>query len=409
MAVRLGIAVERAGIRAVAMRRRQLVWRCEEPLRHESDLETTVRQILLSAPPHHRSAVALALGPAWARTKHITRLPTTPDRKLLGAIIREEWKRFFLARDVRLVMTDVRVTAPGEAWVAGLDASVVDAVRSACSSTGHTLAVVVPSVIVLGLMLDLKCLTINEGAASFELEYEHGILIAMRRLANGATHDSCVGVTAGQDGNSEPYAFAAAIGAALHARHAAVAYRPEQRVQGNSGVPAWRAIAAALAMSASGAGAIIAPGLQARHARIAAEQRLRAVADSSRHAHSVDEQLRRVTGDLVQIERFAARRRSPLVLLAHIGAALPERSALLALHIDSLGGTAVVLAQRVADVVGNLERVRELANPELLGPVTREVSNGSEYERATIRFRMAAPLVKHRSLDTLHRSQQPGT
>lgn len=90
-------------------------------------------------------------------------------------------------------------------------------------------------------------------------------------------------------------------------------------------------------------------------------------------------------------EAFEASRRSTTTLLADLTRALPKEAALVAFRIDTAGGTLVALGTRAAQVMTALEAVKEIASPEIVGPVTRETMGGREVERVTVRFRFADP------------------
>ena len=154
-----------------------------------------------------------------------------------------------------------------------------------------------------------------------------------------------------------------------------------------SRTPRWRLISAASAATLALVMAVLAPGLAARvaehraiiHAtgisRCDACSSTRCRGSRSRHIGS--RRGRRVRGGGRPVTFLA-------VALAH---ALPDGAALLALHVDSSGGSVVALAPRAAALLTRLEQVPHLAALEIVGPVTRETDSGHAVERVTIRFR----------------------
>jgi hypothetical protein len=136
--------------------------------------------------------------------------------------------------------------------------------------------------------------------------------------------------------------------------------------------------------------ALLAPGLAAIRADRDARARLASLATQRRAAALVEGELRRVTGALVGLATFDATRRSHTALLADLTDALPEGTALVAFRTDTALGSLVALTPRAAIVLGAMEKVRGTASPEVFGPVTKEVVNGKEYERVTVRFRLLA-------------------
>jgi hypothetical protein len=97
-------------------------------------------------------------------------------------------------------------------------------------------------------------------------------------------------------------------------------------------------------------------------------------------------ELRRVTAALDEVAAFDASRRPATTLLAELTRALPDGAAMVALRIDSAGGSLVAVAPRAPAVLMPLERVPGIRAPEIVGPVTREVLGGREVERVTVRF-----------------------
>src|SRR5690606_16601406 len=88
-----------------------------------------------------------------------------------------------------------------------------------------------------------------------------------------------------------------------------------------------------------------------------------------------------------EMVRFEEGRRSTALLLASITDALPNESAITMLRIDTATVDLIVMSTRAADVLGALDRMPGVVAPEIVGPVSREISGDRELERATIRFR----------------------
>lgn len=66
--------------------------------------------------------------------------------------------------------------------------------------------------------------------------------------------------------------------------------------------------------------------------------------------------------------------------------ALPESTAVTALHIDSLGGSLTVLAPHAAATLEGVAAIPIVARVQMAGAVNREIAAGAELERATLRF-----------------------
>jgi hypothetical protein len=65
---------------------------------------------------------------------------------------------------------------------------------------------------------------------------------------------------------------------------------------------------------------------------------------------------------------------------------LPTRASLLALTIDTVKGSAVILAVDAVDALPALDSVRAIDHVRISGPVTRERIADRDLERATIVF-----------------------
>ena len=115
-------------------------------------------------------------------------------------------------------------------------------------------------------------------------------------------------------------------------------------------------------------------------------ERLRAPADAISSA-------RRALGaatELVDTVETAERARArTLGQLGAVSAALPDSAYVTSLALDGDGGGGgelTVVARRSAEVTAALDRVRAIAAPRIEGTVVREVADGHEWERFTVRF-----------------------
>ena len=133
--------------------------------------------------------------------------------------------------------------------------------------------------------------------------------------------------------------------------------------------------------------AVVAPAIGARVAEHRAIAHLAAIGPLSRSAERVARDNELVTHALGEVAVFDRGRRSATTMLAAMAKALPDGAVLLAFHLDSVGGSVVLLAPRAGVLLTRLEGVPAVTAPDIIGPVTRETVGGHEVERMTVRFR----------------------
>jgi hypothetical protein len=134
--------------------------------------------------------------------------------------------------------------------------------------------------------------------------------------------------------------------------------------------------------------ALAVPPLFAVRSAARARQRLVLIAPEARKARGIERELNQISSTLQRVSEFAAERGPVTLLLARVNAALPEHAAIIALEIDSAGGTMVALAPRASQVTDALERVSGVANPQVVGPITPATTRAGVAERVTVRFRL---------------------
>lgn len=87
------------------------------------------------------------------------------------------------------------------------------------------------------------------------------------------------------------------------------------------------------------------------------------------------------------VERAERGRGRTLEQLAGLSVALPDSAYATSLALDGNGGGELaVVARRSSEVAAALERVRTIATPRIEGTVVREVAEGRDWERFTVRF-----------------------
>jgi hypothetical protein len=407
--LRIGVAVDQTSVRAVGVRFGRVLWGLETP-RPNNDTVDDALVACLGSRPGRRAfiggvllpTVTVALGPAHAQTKRLVGLPPLADPRLLARTVREHVGRFFLKNGVPLVTTTVRSDGPDGAWAAAFEQPVVVSLRNACDRSRVALRAVVPAVDVLSLGLVAlynETLIWPDGDTAVEVAWSAGRLTGVRRAAPvpGSTQLHAVPVPELASLGEGAWRFAAAYGAAIGSGPAAshtsevLAYRPDGSTRDVARPPASqrRTITAAGAAMLALTAAALAPGVAAHRAERQATAQLAVLAPRETQALAVSRDLVLVTSALGQVAAFAASARVPTLLLRDLANALPTGAALLAMHLDSLGGSIVAIAPRAGAVVTPLDHIAWLASPEIIGPVTREKADGRDLERVTVRFRWA--------------------
>lgn len=426
--VRLGLEVSRGAdgaliARALALRSGRVVWQKMARLRNDRPASTELAEFLATAPHRwwHRRHVVAALGPSFVQIKRLAGLPPLSDALAASAAVRANSDRFFLRNGIPIVTSAVRVDADGAMWGAATEQPILAALEAACRSTGLHLDFVIPAATGLGAALDSdttqppvvsghsdaesgvrSCmLEWEEGGAFYEFTYAGSRLIACQRRRPHAASTGNLGSASFGGGRVTDVSFAAAYGAAIARRRAAIVWHPIGGV-GKLSLADLRltAFVATLAVTA----ALVVPpiadldaGALARgHSRAAAVRR----ADAIRTIDSLDS----VMGELRNAATFLTQRHSVTQTLAGITSALPPRTALLNVHIDTAGGTLIAVTPSAGPLLSALERSTGLGSLELIGPVTSEslesatqgtptanasVSNQT-LSRVTVRFRFAS-------------------
>jgi hypothetical protein len=340
----VGMSVERDRLRAVGVRREHVLWGVDAELSDDTTLDASLNAFFVRLPVGRfaRPKLTVALGSTYAQTKRLTGLPPLRDERALARTVSEHAARFFLRNGVPLVTTSVRLDAAGQPWGAALQRDVVETIVGACRANRLRLSGIV--------------------TAADVARPDVGALASLGHGASG---------------------FAAAYGAAV--TPGALTWRANQLAETHT--PRWRMAAGGCALAISILLAALTPELSAHLAERRAIGHLSGVAGRNRVALRVARDNGLVTRALSEVGTFDRGRRPVTVLMAAIAHELPEGAALLALHIDSIGGSIVVLAPRAGALLGQLEHVSGLAAPEITGPVTRETAGGHEVEHATIRFK----------------------
>jgi hypothetical protein len=395
----IGLGVASDAVRMVGTRDGRIVWAGETPRDDATTLEMAVDKLLstVDVPRWPKPRVTVAVGPAQAQTKHLVGLPPLTDSRALERVVSESAGRFFLRNGIPLATTSVRIDAPGEAWAAAVDEPVVRDIAHICHRRGFILSRVVPTVAVLGAALEGDRIVWMDGDVASELSLREHVLVGVRRVPIGREHHcaAMVAVEELQTLGDEAWRFADAFAAATMSASQSLTLRPGV-IPGSAHppLPRWRLVVAAAACALAACAALAAPGLAAARTSRAASAQIAELAPARSETVRAEASLRKVTDVLREAAEFDDRRRSATLFLGELTEAIPTDAQIVALRIDSAGGNLVALAPHAAALMTNLETVSTVASPEIIGPVTRETSGGSDRERLTLRFRWSAGALR---------------
>lgn len=393
MKVRLGLAIASDTIRAVVVNANEIVWHKEESIDDSSEgaISAKVAKVMRDAPVNRwrRPAVVAAVGPSLSQVRRIGGMPAITDPATLGKIVRENTSRFFLQADTRLLTSDIRLLEPGTVLAAAVNESTANAVASGCTAAGFRLAALVPAAVAIGSALEGDDLCWRDGPAAVRVQLHGGKLVALRpiRAQMVVAELRCRPALAAIEGES--WRFAAAYGAALFDVNDPLAIRADKGIVGVRRVPWWRIAAALTAAAVALASAASARGIAATRAREKAERARQAVGGDYAIALSQYAEAAHIKDIVDHIAAFEAGRVSATTLMGAFARRLPERTAITALHMDSIGGTIVVIGPSAADAIAALDAMPEVTNPKLVGPITLESMAGERFERATVSFHYA--------------------
>jgi hypothetical protein len=341
-----------------------------------------------------RPCAVAAIGPSLVQVKKLSGLPLLQDSAALSAVIREGAGRFFLKNGIPLVTTDVTLIEPGTGWAAAFEAPVVEQVRRACIDAGFTLRAIVPTAVAIGQVANSGELTWTDGSIQARLAYRDRELVACRQLRaprsdgdNATVTEPLLSLPALVALGDDVACYADALGATRIERGERLALEVTRasRVGAASRI---RTRIAATMFCVSVLAALAVPPLFAVRSAARARQRLVLIAPEARKARGIERELNQISSTLQRVSEFAAERGPVTLLLARVNAALPEHAAIIALEIDSAGGTMVALAPRASQVTDALERVSGVANPQVVGPITPATTRAGVAERVTVRFRL---------------------
>ncbi|HEX6053628.1 MAG TPA: hypothetical protein VFZ21_30370 [Gemmatimonadaceae bacterium] len=389
---RIGIGVSSDRVRALALDGSEVAWACERVKANDESLEQALLDLLTSAPISrwHRQSTFVALGPATARVKRLSGLPAVADKGLAYQLVSENADRFFPRHQARASVRAVEEIGNGEVWAAAVDDATVAMVQRVCASLRLRVRSFVPAIAAALAATDDTEFEIADGSVRATVQARDGRLAAVRyrhimgvRPTEGPTSIVAPLRAIGTDAGS----YTDAYGAVVRGMAAPLSFRNNGAPIGDAHkIPRWRRAAAAAALSLGIAAPFVAMIAAPARARARDEAVLRALDERARAARATHADLVRFTAAVNAAASFTNSRRSQSVLVAELTEALPGGTAIVSFRVDSAAGSLVVLGQRATAALSSLEKVDDVVNPRLAGPVTRELVAGRELERASIQF-----------------------
>lgn len=384
----LGLAVASDAVRAVAVRDGAIRWALQTDRYPNGDLGSAIAELLRAAtiPRWPKPRVVAVVGPSGVQTKRLTGLPPMQDGATLASIVRGSSGRFFLRNGIPITTSGLSPDDDG-VWGAAFESPIVETLDECCRKRGLQLRFVAPALLALPFATEQRSIFWNDGNVATEAGYlSNGRLCSVKRALSAAREGTNPTVVPALGVLGEgAWLFADAFGATLLKDSEPVSWRRgRERVTGRTltravGVAGVAALVAVIA-------AILVPSIGDLVAARRANAQLTLMAARAKAAVNARGELDHMSRALGEIATFAERRHSRVFLLAALTRALPAEVALASIHVDTVSGTMVIVAPRIAGALAALDSVHAVDKLAIVGPVTKEIANGKEVERASVRF-----------------------
>jgi hypothetical protein len=394
--IRIGLALSRDAIRAVAIRRGRLTWAAQTSRSEGSTLRNEIVSLLRSAPIPRwtRAEVVAAVGHSSSQTKALQGLPPLDDERALAGIVSSSIARFYLRNGAPLTASRVSI-AHGQIWATAFDKSVVEAICESCDELRLALQHITSTAVVLSLATTENSLQWKDGESSIELTYRSDrTLASVRRVSIRPIESIAYPMNALLKALSpEAWCFADAFGAACASNNEAIAWYPESRREWAtillSGRRKWKFILGCVALLAVIVTPSISDAIMARRAK----SEFSRISPAAARALRTQAELTKMTRALEEVAAFARSRQSQVLLLSDITRSIPTDAALTMLQVDSTTGTIVIVAPRVAHALAGLDTSAAVIDAEIVGPVTKEIIGSKEFDKASVHFRLRKQML----------------
>jgi len=336
MTAQAGIVLGGESIRCALVDRGVASWRSEAPVHGADSIGAAVAAVLAGAPPRLRRApLGICVSSEWVQVKTLPGVPPVKQARLATQIVRENERAFFLARGRPLAIAGVWTRPDGTIWGAAFDSDAMVELTRALRAARLRVDRVVP------------------------------LVIAMENSSD----------------SDDP------IIAARMSRRLPLAWRPDPDASRARMLSFARLGSTGLGVALAAAFTLVGPGLRAERFFHAADDELQRTRDVQREVSQAEGDLRKTTETLNRLAVFQASRGLMSRMLGDLSQTLPESTALVAFHVDSVEGAFTAIAPHVADVLPELTSIDVITSPKIVGSVTRETIAGAHVERATFRFR----------------------
>lgn len=392
MRTRVGVALSRDAIRAVAVRRNRIVWAAEATVERGAPLEAAISSLLTKAPlPRFpRPILNAAVGPHASQVRLVAGLPEAPGTAAAGAIIREHTASFFLKDGVPLITTNVQPTTKTEAFAAAIDGPYVDAVLRVCRARHLQLGFIAPSAVCLPRAFEDRSFVWVDDNFVVDVSHIDGSLetIRTRPLSAAGSVESTsfrLAPPLSALGNNASR-FADAYGVAATEAVPTLALDSV-----TAGFWSWestrRRLTPPAVLFAAGVMAIALSPLSAVWAGQRAQVRLSRIRDDQvQTVVSTLDMLDRTTAIIGEVHGFASKRRDITNLLGALAAGLPAGTTVVSLELTDSLCQLGALSPNSADVLSAVRQIPGARSVELLGPVQHETMAGREIQRVTVRW-----------------------
>jgi hypothetical protein len=385
---RIGISISRDALRMVMVRGSAVIWRGEALVRNPDVLAGELDALIATAPRNrwHKREVVGAIGPYAAQLKRVAGVPGSAGDRALSDAVRVNATRFFLRNGAPLVTSSV-LRRDGEFWCAALHAPVVAALAEACRIRGMRFRGCVPSAVALGAALTDGRVVWSDGDAVEEVILRGGACAGARRVHSDERVTTAMRPPLAA---LEPDAarFADAYGAAIAGARSPLLVDPSAAPRARRQRALVRA-SLALCLLITTVGVMVGPAIRAIFRERSAIERLNELGARSAAPLTAMRDLASATQVVRRVDAFASSRRPMVVLLGSLSQLLPDSTAIISLHVDSIGGTLVALTPVGNTILPDIARASGVVSAEITGAVTRETVAGATLQRLVTAFHFA--------------------
>jgi hypothetical protein len=389
MSKHISIAVGATELRGLWLQSGTLRWHARSTLPDARGLEDSLRTLLASSPRVLRGArVTLVLSPRWVQTKQLHGLPAMQSARLTAQLLQENEQAFFLWSGCPSTVV-VEQTHDGCAWGAALDTEFLGALVRAVRSARLRIVEIVPSVAAIAAAFPAQAIGWSDGAQSYEIQGSRAGIAELRRVLGGRPpQTAAIPDVLSPIGGDAP-SFLPAYAAAVAGHRLPLAWRPRADPARLLRRRRFAQALACVALVGAGTAAAVAPAVRATTSTRDADRELRRLRVVQQDLVATQSELRRVSEVLDRVARFVVDRGRITRTVGALSEAMPESTAILDLRLDSVEGSFSAYAPSVTDVLPALADVGDIAEPRIVGSVTRETVAGVRLERAAFRFRRA--------------------